>query len=41
MSDENPWTDDFLDEMRELGDPPADAVIAERWGVPTARDVLR
>jgi hypothetical protein len=23
------WTDEFLDEMRELGDPPADAVVAE------------
>lgn len=23
------WTDAFLDEMRELGDPPADAVVAE------------
>ena len=39
MSDENLWTDDFLDEMRELGDPPADAVIAVSEG--TRADVLR
>lgn len=26
---ETPWTDEFLDEMRKAGDPPADAVVAE------------
>jgi hypothetical protein len=30
------WSDEFLDEMREASDPPADAAVAELFGGPTA-----
>src|SRR5213082_2231935 len=35
------WTDEFLDELREAGDPPADAVVTEILGAGEAGAVNR